>query len=84
VPWKAAVPGADPAGYASAIVVNEPGRKQYVQFTGKGIVGVDAKAGQFLWRCDKASKGPANILTTGRLHRSKPLHRPIPKQSATS
>jgi len=61
--WKAAVPGGDPAGYASAIIVNDPGRKQYVQFTGKGIVGVDAKSGRFLWRYDEASKGPANIPT---------------------
>jgi hypothetical protein len=63
VVWKAAVPGGDPAGYASAIIVNDAGRKQYVQFTGKGIVGVDAKTGQFLWRYDEASKGPANMPT---------------------
>ena len=61
--WKSAVPGGDPAGYASAIIVNDAGRKQYVQFTGKGIVGVDAKTGQFLWRYDEASKGPANMPT---------------------
>src|SRR5262249_33223926 len=41
--WKSAVPGGDPAGYASAIVVQAGGRKQYVQFLSKGIVGVDAK-----------------------------------------
>ena len=63
VVWKTAVPGGDPAGYASAIIVNDAGRKQYVQFTGKGIVGVDAKTGQFLWRYDEASKGPANMPT---------------------
>jgi len=61
--WKSAVPGGDPAGYASAIVVEGGGRKQYVQFTGKGVVGVDAKTGQFLWRYDQTSKGPANIPT---------------------
>ena len=61
--WKSAVPGGDPAGYASAIVLNEAGPRQYVQFTGKGIVGVDARSGRFLWRYDEASKGPANIPT---------------------
>jgi outer membrane protein assembly factor BamB len=61
VVWKAAVPGGDAAGYASALVLNHAGRKQYVQFTGKGIVGVDARTGQFLWRYDEPSKGPANI-----------------------
>ena len=59
--WKSAVPGGDPAGYASAIIVECGGRKQYVQFLGKGVVGVDAKTGQFLWRYDQTSKGPANI-----------------------
>ena len=61
--WKSAVPGGDPAGYASAIVVEAAGRKQYVQFLGKGVVGVDAKTGQFLWRYEQTSKGPANIPT---------------------
>ena len=62
--WKCAVPGGDAAGYASAIVVNAEGQKQYVQFLGKGLVGVDAKTGKFLWRYDRAAKGsPANIPT---------------------
>ncbi len=61
--WKSAVPGGDPAGYSSAIVVEAGGRKQYVQFLGKGVVGVDAKTGQFLWRYDQTSKGPANMPT---------------------
>jgi outer membrane protein assembly factor BamB len=63
VVWKSAAPGGDPAGYASAIVVQGGGRKQYVQFLGKGVVGVDAKTGQFLWRYAEASKGPANMPT---------------------
>jgi outer membrane protein assembly factor BamB len=61
--WKTAVPGGDQAGYASAIPVEAAGRKQYVQFVQKGVVGVDAKTGQFLWRYDATGKGPANIPT---------------------
>ena len=61
--WKSAVPGGDAAGYASAIVVQAAGRKQYVQFLSKGIVGVDAKTGQFLWRYAEAAKGPAQYFT---------------------
>jgi outer membrane protein assembly factor BamB len=61
--WKSAVPGGDAAAYASAIVTEAAGRKQYVQFLGNGLVGVDAKTGQFLWRYDQTSKGPANIAT---------------------
>lgn len=61
--WKAVVPGGDPAGYASAIVVQGGGRKQYVQLLPKGLVGVDAKTGQFLWRYAEAAKGPAQYFT---------------------
>jgi outer membrane protein assembly factor BamB len=61
--WKSAVPGGDPAGYASAVVVQGGGRKQYVQLLSKGLVGVDAKTGQFLWRHKEAAKGPAQYFT---------------------
>lgn len=61
--WTSAVPGGDPAGYASAIVVQAGGRKQYVQFLSKGIVGVDAKTGQFLWRNAEVAKGMAQMVT---------------------
>ncbi len=61
--WKSAVPGGDPAGYASAIVVQGGGRKQYVQCLSKGMVGVDAKTGQFLWRYKEVAKGPAQYFT---------------------
>ena len=61
--WKSAVPGGDPAGYASAILVQTGSRKQYVQFLSKGIVGVDAKTGQFLWRYAEVAKGMAQMMT---------------------
>jgi len=62
--WKAAVPGGDLAAYASAIVVEAGGVKQYVQFLQRGVVGVDAKTGKFLWRYAKTAQGsPANIPT---------------------
>src|SRR5499427_6644448 len=61
--WKSVVTGDDPAGYASAIVAQAGGRKQYVQFLSKGIVGVDAKTGAFLWRYKEVAKGPAQAFT---------------------
>lgn len=62
--WKCAVPEGDDAAYASAQVVQAGGVKQYVQMLGKGLVGVDAKTGQFLWRYAKVvSKYGANIPT---------------------
>jgi outer membrane protein assembly factor BamB len=58
------VPEGDQAAYASIIIVDAGGLKQYVQFLQKGLVGVDAKTGKFLWRYDKTAKGsPANIPT---------------------
>lgn len=61
--WRSAIPGGDPAAYASAIVVQAGGRKQYVQFLSKGLVGVDAKTGKFLWRYEAPAKGPAQMWT---------------------
>ncbi len=61
--WKSAIPGGDAAGYASAVVVNGGGRKQYVQLLTKGMVGVDAQTGEFLWRNKEVAKGPAQYFT---------------------
>jgi outer membrane protein assembly factor BamB len=64
VAWKCPVPGADEAGYASVTVVEAGGVRQYIQFLEKGLVGVDAATGKFLWRDERTAKGsPANILT---------------------
>jgi outer membrane protein assembly factor BamB len=61
--WKCPVPEGDDAGYASVIVANVGGKKQYVQFMSKGVVGVDAATGKFLWRYNATGGGPANIAT---------------------
>src|SRR6266404_2191498 len=62
--WKCAAPEGDEAAYASAIVVEVGGLKQYVQLLQKGLVGVEAKTGKFLWRYGKAvSRYGANIPT---------------------
>ncbi len=63
VVWKSQVPGGEAAGYASAVVAQGGGRRQYVQLLSKGVVGVDAKTGQFLWRYKEAAKGPAQYFT---------------------
>jgi outer membrane protein assembly factor BamB len=62
--WKARVPQGDEAAYASIVILNVDGVKQYVQFLEKGVVGVDAATGKFLWRYDNTAKNsPANIGT---------------------
>lgn len=48
--WKYAAPGADTAGYGSAVVTEIEGVKQYVLFLQKGVVGLAAATGKPLWR----------------------------------
>jgi outer membrane protein assembly factor BamB len=61
--WECAVPAGDAAGYASPIAVEVGGIRQYVQFVARGVVGVDAKSGKFLWRYNKTTDEAANIPT---------------------
>ena len=62
--WKCATPEGDDAAFASAIIVEVGGVKQYVQLLQKGLVGVDAKTGKLLWRYAKpVSRYGANIPT---------------------
>jgi len=64
VAWKCPLPEADEAGYASAIMVDAGGVRQIVQLLQKGLVGVEAQTGRFLWRFGRAvSKYGANIPT---------------------
>jgi outer membrane protein assembly factor BamB len=69
VVWTSPVPGGDEAAYASAIVVEVGGVRMYVQFLQKGLVGVEAKTGKFLWRYAQTAEGsPANIPSPVAYH----------------
>ena len=62
--WKCAISEAGRAAFASAILVETSGIRQYVQLLEKGLVGVEAKSGKLLWRYGKpVSKYGANIPT---------------------
>jgi outer membrane protein assembly factor BamB len=61
--WKCAVPGGDGAGYASAVAIDFGGQREYVQFLGRGVVGISAADGKFLWRYNKCANGTANAAT---------------------
>jgi outer membrane protein assembly factor BamB len=61
--WKSKVPQGDQAHYASAIVAEIGGKKQYVHFLSGGVVGVAADDGKFLWRYDHPHNGTANCST---------------------
>ncbi|WP_310820863.1 PQQ-binding-like beta-propeller repeat protein [Stratiformator vulcanicus] len=51
------------AGYSSAVISEGGGVRQYVQNTGKGVVGVRAEDGKFLWANTAAANRVAVIPT---------------------
>lgn len=70
VVWKTAASqsslgrkGGNGAGYASIVISNAGGVKQYVTLVGRGVVGVDAKTGTLLWSYNGVANGTANIPT---------------------
>lgn len=68
VVWKSELPDGGVADYASVMAVEGGGHRQYVGFLRKGVVGVDAATGKFLWRYTKTvdmagTPTGANIMT---------------------
>lgn len=66
--WRSAVPelgkkGKDGAGYSSIVISNAGGVKQYVQLVGRGLIGVRASDGKFLWGYNLIANPTANIPT---------------------
>ncbi|MGJ8695742.1 MAG: PQQ-binding-like beta-propeller repeat protein [Verrucomicrobiaceae bacterium] len=55
--------GKDGAGYGSIVISNGGGVKQYVQMTGRGVIGVRAKDGRFMWNYNDVANSTANIPT---------------------
>lgn len=66
--WRAALPAAGPKGrdgaaYASIVISQGAGVKQYVQLLGRGLVGVRASDGRVLWAYNRVANDVANIPT---------------------
>jgi len=64
--WKCAVPalgekGKDGAGYASVLVTEIDGVRQYIQLIGRGLVAAEAETGRFLWGYNGIANNVANI-----------------------
>ncbi len=53
----------DGAGYASIVISEGAGVRQYVQLLGNALVGLDAATGKLLWRYERVANGTANIPT---------------------
>lgn len=68
VVWKSEIPdigraGKDGAGYTGVVISQGAGVKQYVTLTGRGLVGVRASDGKFLWGYNRIANGTADIPT---------------------
>jgi len=55
--------GSDGAAYASAVVSQACGIRQYVQLVGRGLIGVEAETGKLLWGYNRVASDIANIAT---------------------
>ena len=66
--WKMPMPnfsekGPPLASYSSLVISEACGVRQYVTLLGRGLVGVDAKTGKFLWGYDRIAIQHSNIPT---------------------
>ena len=61
--WSGPVPKGEAAGYSSIVAGTIHGQRQYVQFLSRGVVGLSADKGEFLWRFNEPANGTANIST---------------------
>ena len=66
--WKCSMPdiggkGPDEAGYSSIVPATAAGVAQYIQLTNRGMIGVAAQDGKFLWGYNKVANSTANIST---------------------
>ncbi len=56
-------PGADGAGYSSAVMTVVDGVRQYVYLIGRGVIGVEATTGRLLWAYGRMANQHANVAT---------------------
>jgi outer membrane protein assembly factor BamB len=66
--WRARIgrlgsQGAYGAAYSSVVISNGGGIKHYVQFIGRGLIGIEAETGRFLWGYNSVANDIANIAT---------------------
>jgi outer membrane protein assembly factor BamB len=61
--WASRIPEQPQASYASPVPMTIGRVKQYVVFTSKGVCGVRAKDGEYMWSQTQSSNGTANCAT---------------------
>ena len=60
--WRAAVSGAEGAGYSSIVISRGGGVKQYIQLIGRGLISI-REDGWVMWTYDRVANNIANIST---------------------
>lgn len=66
--WKSSMPdigpkGKEDAGYSSIVMARTGNVKQYIQLTNKGLIGIAADNGRFLWGYNKIANRVASVPT---------------------
>ena len=61
--WVSQVPESPRAAYASPVIATVGNTKQYIVFSSKGLVGIQANDGKPLWGQNLSSNGTANCAT---------------------
>ena len=66
--WKSAIPdigekGAAGAAFSSIVIAEAADVRQYVQLVGRGLIGIDAETGRFLWGYNDICNNTVNIPT---------------------
>jgi len=66
--WRSAIPdlggkGSDGAAYSGIVISEAAGVRQYIQLMGRGLVGVRASDGKFMWGYNRIANDVANIPT---------------------
>jgi outer membrane protein assembly factor BamB len=66
--WRSAMPPLGPGGldgpeYSSLVISQGGGVTQYVRLIGRGVIGVRARDGRFLWGYNRVANTTANIST---------------------
>ena len=69
VVWGSAVPGSPRASYASPIVAEVGGVRQYITFTARAVIGVRASDGTFMWE-DGSTANRTAICSTPLFYRN--------------
>jgi len=69
VAWQLEIPDGGPAGYASIIVDESTGIRQYVGYLSSGLVGIEPESGRLLWRYEGETKSSPAVIPTPIAHR---------------